>query len=72
MPVRMFWKLFEEIDRLRAEELAEWMPVHMAAMGGGAKQLYARLQGRIGTPLVFEVTGGLTNEARERLRKHFG
>lgn len=74
----MFWTLFNEIDRLRAEEMADWLPVHLAAAGGGARELYDRLRQRVGTPLAFAVGGKpenapeLTDKARTRLRARFG
>lgn len=72
MPTRMFWRLFDEIDRLRAEELMDEMPVHLVAMGGGAKELYGRLQRRLGEPFVYEAAGTLTDDARAALRRRFG
>ncbi len=81
LPVRMFWTLFNEIDRLRAEEMADWLPVHLTAAGVGARELYDRLRQRVGTPLIFadrpddgraDGEPGLTEKARTRLRARFG
>ncbi|BAI75200.1 hypothetical protein AZL_b05370 (plasmid) [Azospirillum sp. B510] len=77
----MFWALFGEIDRLRAEEMADWLPVHLTAAGIGASELHDRLRRRVGTPLVFssqpedgraDGQPGLTERARTRLRARFG
>lgn len=81
LPVRMFWSLFNEIDRLRAEEMADWLPVHLASAGLGVRELHDRLHRRIGAPLAFAQPStdggageapGLTDEARARLRARFG
>ncbi|WP_244592209.1 hypothetical protein [Azospirillum palustre] len=85
LPVRMFWTLFNEIDRLRAEEMADWLPVHLTAAGVGARELHDRLRQRVGTPFAFadlpdggpaggQAVGepGLTEKARTRLRARFG
>lgn len=81
LPVRMFWTLFNEIDRLRAEEMADWLPVHLTAAGVGARELYDRLRQRVGTPLTFadrpdggqaDKEPGLTEKTRTRLRARFG
>lgn len=74
----MFWTLFNEIDRLRAEEMADWLPVHLAAAGGSARELYDGLRQRVGMPLGFvlgEEPGKvpeLTDKARAWLRARFG
>lgn len=81
LPVRMFWTLFNEIDRLRAEEMADWLPVHLTAAGVGARELHDRLRQRVGMPFAFadlpdggraDGEPGLTEKARTRLRARFG
>ena len=55
LPIRAFWKLHEMIDRVRAEEILEWLPAFGTSMGGdGAQQFVDRLSERIGNPWIID------------------
>lgn len=72
LPVRTFWHLSKEIDRIRADEIVEWLPAHASAMGGeGIQKLFDRLRERIGSPAVVEQKGIEERDLR-RLGELFG
>lgn len=53
MPVRSFWLMNRMIERVRAEEMLDWMPVHSTAMGGKHVEGIARdLKNRMGEPVI--------------------
>lgn len=72
LPIRTFWKLNEMIDRVRAEEILDWLPAHASAMGGeGVKDLVTALQNRVGQPVIFEQVT-MDQESRSKLERMFG
>ena len=72
LPIRTFWALNGLVNRVRAEEILDWLPAHASAMGGeGVKNLADSLEARMGNPVVFgnERMGA---NAKSSLRKNFG
>lgn len=55
LPLRVFWMLNRNLDRLRAEEDLRALPIIMAQHGGEAvKELQERLVEQLGTPVLVE------------------
>jgi len=71
MPIRIFWKLSNLIDRVRSEEILDWLPAHASAMGGeGVKTLANQLEQRMGTPAIFHRKMGKRD--KDVLKSTFG
>lgn len=69
LPIRAFWKLHEYIDRLRAEEILDWLPAFGTSMGGdGVNQLVSQLQERVGTPWIIETVKAGTADIEKAKR----
>lgn len=72
MPIRAFWKLNEMIDRIRAEEMLDWMPVFGTSMGGEhVQKVVNQLKERVGTPIIVEQLE-MDEADRQKLKRFFG
>ena len=72
LPVVSFWFFHAEIDRLRAEEILDWLPAHGAAMGGEHVGRFAdNLRSRVGQPIIFEQME-MAEEDKKKARRLFG
>ena len=72
MPVRAFWLMAQMIDRVRAEEILEWLPAHSSAMGGeGVTKLANALEERMGRPVISEQIKASKADL-EKARRLFG
>jgi uncharacterized protein with ACT and thioredoxin-like domain len=72
MPVRAFWKLHEMIDRVRGEEMLDWLPIAGAAMGGDhIQKLVDQLKERIGSTVIVDQMD-MPNADRKKLEQMFG
>lgn len=72
LPIIAFWALNGLINRVRAEEILDWLPAHASAMGGeGVKNLADSLEERIGKPIIFEQEKMKDADANA-LKRHFG
>jgi hypothetical protein len=76
LPLRTFWSLNRNVDRLRAEQDLRSLQVSAAAQsagegGEGIKFLSDHLRGEIGSPIVLEkkFDGGKFKELAEKLGK---
>ena len=72
MPVRMFWHLNQQIDRVRADEALSDFPLYTVGMGGEhVPKIMERLQATLGKPVVADQVER-TEADVSKLKKHFG
>lgn len=72
MPIRAFWKLHEMIDRVRGEEMLDWLPVAGSAMGGDhVQKLVDQLKQRIGTTVIVDQMD-MPDYDKVKLKRMFG
>lgn len=72
LPLKTFWALNRQVDRLRAESEQRLLRLHSAASSEdpkAVKQLAEDLQRQIGSPVVFEKK--FDSKRFEELRKRF-
>ena len=57
-PIRAFWKLFEKIDQISAEEDMRKLRVSAASSSGDSvKRLHGELTAKYGRPVIIEEVG---------------
>lgn len=75
MPIRRFWYMYSYVDRIKASDLKDAIPLVQCAMGGdGVKQFADSLTQRKGTvndvrPVEFVKT---SDEDKQKLEHFFG
>jgi hypothetical protein len=72
LPIRVFWVMSKQIERIRADEILAWMPAHSIAMGGDhVSKVYEQYKQVLGQPMVTEQYE-MTTDDRRKLKKLFG
>ena len=72
MPIRLFWVMSGNIDRIRSENSLHDAPLLSTVMGGEhVSEVIGEYRKRAGNPLVVEQVR-MTKRDEEKLRKHFG
>lgn len=72
LPLKTFWFLSHQVDRIRAEDMLDWMSPMSIGMGGEhVPRVAKKLKERVGNPMIMEATK-LTRSAKEKLRAFFG
>lgn len=72
MPIEAFWDLNEQINRVRAEEILDWMPAFSIGMGGEhVPRIVSDFQNRVGRPTIVEAVV-ISDKDKAKLRNLFG
>ena len=72
LPLRTFWCLNDQIDRLQCDEHLALMPALGAVMGGdGVKKVVEDMKRRVGNPAVVEQTQ-MSMEDKDKAKRFFG
>ncbi|MDX5368159.1 MAG: hypothetical protein LPL29_02180 [Alphaproteobacteria bacterium] len=72
MPIRAFWAMNAQIDRIRADEIASWLPAFTIGMGGEhVPKVFEAIQERIGKPAIVEQKRRSEVDVA-KLKRHFG
>lgn len=73
LPLKVFWFLSGQIDRIQADETLAVLPAHSIAMGGEhVPKVVEKLRSTIGETIVTEYVGGMTEKAKSTLKRLFG
>lgn len=73
LPIRLFWFLSSQVDRIRAEEILDFMPALSTAMGGDhVKDVFEGFKQRVGQALVTETLKPVRSEIEAAKRKLAG
>lgn len=73
LPIRTFWLLDDMVDRVRSEELLDFLPVYATSMAGGKelRTVIEALKSKKGVPIV-TAQYGIKEEDKAKLSKLFG